>query len=144
MLKFQLIGVWFHNLISNLCRVWCVVVELKTGDNVKDAIELLYTKNASGAPIADDVIDPDNITVGRFSDRYIGFIDLATMLLWSLDKCENAGDETDKCSTLLSLLQHNPQIGHTKVCFYLPIPQLLSFHGELIRSFLFHQWNLCD
>ena len=59
------------------------MVELETGDNVKDAIELLYTKNASGAPIA-DVLDPD-ITVGRFSDRYIGFIDFATMVLWSLE-----------------------------------------------------------
>ncbi|XWS67887.1 hypothetical protein CRYUN_Cryun04dG0043400 [Craigia yunnanensis] len=58
-------------------------VELETGDNVKDAIELLYTKNASGAPIA-DVLDPD-ITVGRFSDRYIGFIDFTTMVLWSLE-----------------------------------------------------------
>ncbi|XVE49028.1 hypothetical protein DITRI_Ditri01bG0048900 [Diplodiscus trichospermus] len=106
------------------------VVELKTGDNVKDAIQLLYTKNASGAPIA-DVLDPD-ITVGRFSDRYIGFIDFATLVLWSLEKCEKACVPTDSHaseengkSSLLYLLEQNPQIGHTKV-------------GELAKSFL---WN---
>ena len=66
-----------------LSRFNLQILELKTGDNVKNAIELLYTKNAFGALIA-DVLDPD-ITVGRFSDRYIGFIDFATMVLWSLE-----------------------------------------------------------
>ncbi|XVE93654.1 hypothetical protein REPUB_Repub01dG0212600 [Reevesia pubescens] len=98
------------------------VVDLKTGDNVKDAIELLYTKNAFGAPIADD-LDPD-ITVGRFPDRYIGFIDFATMVLWSLEKCEKAHIPSGK-SSIWSLLEQNPEIGSTKV-------------GELAKSFL---WN---
>ncbi|XP_021285841.1 SNF1-related protein kinase regulatory subunit gamma-1-like [Herrania umbratica] len=106
------------------------VVEVKTGDNVKDAIELLYTKNVFGAPIA-HVLDPDT-TVGRFFDRYIGFIDFATMVLWSLEISEQAGvptdggasEETGK-SSVMSWLEQNPDIGHTKV-------------GELAKSFL---WN---
>ncbi|MFQ6630262.1 hypothetical protein Gotur_007337 [Gossypium turneri] len=54
------------------------VVELKTGDTVKDAIEFLYTKNAFGAPIV-DVLDPE-IPLTRFPDRYIGFLDFATLV----------------------------------------------------------------
>ncbi|KAH7515170.1 hypothetical protein JRO89_XSUnG0166300 [Xanthoceras sorbifolium] len=59
------------------------VLELDAGKSVRDAIELLYEKNVCGAPIA-DVADPD-ATIGRFSDRYIGFIDLASIILWSLE-----------------------------------------------------------
>lgn len=58
-------------------------MELNTEDRVKDAIHLLYEKNVSGAPIA-DVVYPDTI-IGRFSDRYVGYIDLAGMVLWSLE-----------------------------------------------------------
>ncbi|OMO74326.1 Cystathionine beta-synthase, core [Corchorus capsularis] len=98
-----------------------IAVELKTGDYVKDAIELLYTKNAFGAPIAED-LDPDT-TVGRFLDRYIGFIDFATMFLWSLEKCEKgcvptahaiASDEETVKGSFLNLLERNPDIGQTK------------------------------
>ncbi|TYH85493.1 hypothetical protein ES332_D02G270500v1 [Gossypium tomentosum] len=64
------------------------VVELKTGDTVKDAIEFLYTKNAFGAPIV-DVLDPE-IPLTRFPDRYIGFLDFATLVLWSLQVGELA------------------------------------------------------
>ncbi|EOX97978.1 SNF1-related protein kinase regulatory subunit gamma 1, putative [Theobroma cacao] len=110
------------------------LVEVKTGDNVKDAIELLYTKNVFGAPIA-DVLDPDT-TVGRFFDRYIGFIDFATMVLWSLEKCEKAGVPTDSGaseetgkSSIMSLLEQDADIGHTKV-------------GELAKSFLWIRFSL--
>ncbi|TYI95129.1 hypothetical protein E1A91_D02G256200v1 [Gossypium mustelinum] len=95
------------------------VVELKTGDTVKDAIEFLYTKNAFGAPIV-DVLDPE-IPLTRFPDRYIGFLDFATLVLWSL---QNASKETGK-GNFMSLLEKNPEIGNTKV-------------GELAKSFL---WN---
>ncbi|GAV58248.1 CBS domain-containing protein [Cephalotus follicularis] len=104
------------------------VLELKTGDSVRDAIHLLFEKNVSGAPIA-DVVDPDT-TTGRFLDRYIGFIDLSSMVLWSLEKCKEAHAQTkgsDKDETgqsgLFSMLQQNPQIGQTKV-------------GELAKEFL--------
>ncbi|KAA8536091.1 hypothetical protein F0562_028569 [Nyssa sinensis] len=59
------------------------VLELKTGDSLRDAIGLLYEKNVFGAPIA-DVIDSAT-TSGNFLDPYIGFIDFATMVLWSLE-----------------------------------------------------------
>ncbi|KAG4160152.1 hypothetical protein ERO13_D02G216800v2 [Gossypium hirsutum] len=84
------------------------VVELKTGDTVKDAIEFLYTKNAFGAPIV-DVLDPE-IPLTRFPDRYIGFLDFATLVLWSL---QNASKETGK-GNFMSLLEKNPEIGNTK------------------------------
>ncbi|PPS05953.1 hypothetical protein GOBAR_AA14720 [Gossypium barbadense] len=89
------------------------VVELKTGDTVKDAIEFLYSKNAFGAPIV-DVLDPE-IPLTRFPYRYIGFLDFATL---------NASKETGK-GNFVSLLEKNPETGHTKV-------------GELAKSFL---WN---
>ncbi|KAK8364350.1 hypothetical protein V6Z11_A03G227800 [Gossypium hirsutum] len=95
------------------------VVELKTGDTVKDAIEFLYSKNAFGAPIV-DVLDPE-IPLTRFPYRYIGFLDFATLVLWSL---QNASKETGK-GNFVSLLEKNPETGHTKV-------------GELAKSFL---WN---
>ncbi|RQO95825.1 hypothetical protein POPTR_009G118700v4 [Populus trichocarpa] len=104
------------------------VVELKIEDRVKDAIHLLYEKNVSGAPIA-DVVDPDTI-IGRFSDQYVGYIDLAGMVLWALEECEKAymqtrgtdGDENGK-SSMFTMLEDNPQIGQTKV-------------GELAKSYL--------
>lgn len=58
-------------------------MELEVEDNVIDAIRLLYEKDVSGAPIA-DIADPDT-TTGRFPDRYVGFIDFARLVLWSLE-----------------------------------------------------------
>ncbi|XP_041016286.1 SNF1-related protein kinase regulatory subunit gamma-1-like [Juglans microcarpa x Juglans regia] len=70
------------------------VLELKTGDTVGDAIQMLYEKDVFGVPIADILdLDPDDDR-RRFSDRYIGFIDFASMFLWCLE---------------------NPDIGQTKV-----------------------------
>lgn len=61
-------------------------MELKTGDCLGDAIRLLHEKNVFGAPIAVDALDMDTGTIGRkFSDGYIGFIDFARMVLWSLE-----------------------------------------------------------
>lgn len=60
-----------------------LVLELNAGDSVRDAVHLLYKENVSGAPIA-DLLDTD-ATIGRFSDRYIGFIDFASIILWSLE-----------------------------------------------------------
>ncbi|XP_057955728.1 SNF1-related protein kinase regulatory subunit gamma-1-like [Malania oleifera] len=106
------------------------VLELKTGDSLRDAIRLLYEKNVSGAPIADVVVDP-NAAARRFSDRYIGFIDFASMLLWSLERSEKDqintegdGDDNEASSSgIFSMLEQNPHIGQTKV-------------GELAKSFL--------
>ncbi|KAK9286870.1 hypothetical protein L1049_015276 [Liquidambar formosana] len=104
------------------------VVELNIGDSVRDAIQLLYEKNVYGAPIV-DVVDSDG-TARRFSDRYVGFIDIASMFLWALEECEKARmnnfkvvtDEISKTG-FFYMLEQNPQIGQTKV-------------GELAKSFL--------
>ncbi|KAK2665346.1 hypothetical protein Ddye_003920 [Dipteronia dyeriana] len=106
------------------------VLELNAGNSVRDATELLYKNNMCGAPIA-DVPDPDHTTtIGRFSDRYIGFIDLASIILWSLQKRENdhiqtkdnASDEPAN-SGFFTMLEQIPLIGQTKI-------------GELAKSFL--------
>ena len=59
------------------------VLELKVRDNVKDAIHMLYEKDIFGAPIADD-LGPNTSDI-RSSNRYIGFIDFASMVLWCLE-----------------------------------------------------------
>ncbi|XP_065866492.1 SNF1-related protein kinase regulatory subunit gamma-1-like [Euphorbia lathyris] len=96
----------------------CLVVDLKTGDSVKDAIQFLYEKNVCGAIIADNHDNDDDF--GRFSQHYMGYIDFPSLLLWSLDQCEKHKDPT---TTFLTMLQQNPQIGQTKI-------------GELAKSFL--------
>lgn len=77
--------IWF----SFWCARWSIllilfflfqVLELKTGDFVRDAIQLLHEKNIFGAPILDPVTAPE-----RFLNRYIGVIDFASMFLWSIE-----------------------------------------------------------
>lgn len=98
------------------------MLELNAGDSVRDAVHLLYKENVSGAPIA-DLLDTD-ATIGRFSDRYIGFIDFASIILWSLEQCEKAhvratGDANDDSevgeNVFFTMLEQNPQVGQTKV-----------------------------
>ncbi|KAF7142948.1 hypothetical protein RHSIM_Rhsim05G0073300 [Rhododendron simsii] len=102
------------------------VMELKTGDCLGDAIRLLHEKNVFGAPIAVDALDTDTATIGRkFSDGYIGFIDFARMVLWSLEECERTGTQAKEESNngIFSMLELNPHIAHTKI-------------GELAKFFL--------
>lgn len=91
------------------------VLELNAGHTVREAIHMLFEKNVCGAPIA-DALDPD-ATVARFSDRYIGFINFASILLWSLHKCEITHDKIKEKGggSFFTMLDQNPQIGHTKV-----------------------------
>lgn len=63
--------------------LFVLVVELKARDAVKDAIQLLYEENLSGAAIA-DVVESD-ATVGRISDHYMVFIDFVGLFVWSLE-----------------------------------------------------------
>ncbi|KAG7976025.1 hypothetical protein I3843_06G127700 [Carya illinoinensis] len=108
------------------------VLELKTGDTVGDAIQMLYEKDVFGVPIADILdLDPDDDR-RRFSDRYIGFIDFASMFLWCLEELENGvrrakgvGGEQIRGNAFFAMLAQNPDISQTKV-------------GELAKSFL---WN---
>nr|XP_023912999.1 SNF1-related protein kinase regulatory subunit gamma-1-like isoform X2 [Quercus suber] len=97
------------------------VLELRTGDSVRDAIHMLYEKDVFGAPIA-DVLDLGESTSAtrRFSDKYIGFIDFASMVLWCLEELEmeerhtngNGGKEIKNGFT--TMLEQNPDIGQTK------------------------------
>ncbi|CAI0377539.1 unnamed protein product [Linum tenue] len=98
------------------------VSEVKAGDTVKQALDILYRKNVFGAPIADSS-DPENIT-DRASDRYMGFIDFARMLLWCLHKSEKLhAKPTTDFDSISTMLHKNPEIADTKV-------------GELAKSFL--------
>ncbi|KAI4295513.1 hypothetical protein L6164_035553 [Bauhinia variegata] len=110
-----------------------LVLELKTGDSVKDAIRTLYENNIFCAPIA-DVLDP-NGTSTRFSNRCIGIIGFASMVLWCLEEYENIrknSNDSDQLQAmenngLFSILDQIPQIGQTKV-------------GELAKSFLWESF----
>ncbi|CAN1125314.1 SNF1-related protein kinase regulatory subunit gamma-1, partial [Linum perenne] len=100
------------------------VMEVKAGDSVRDAIDMLYKKNVLGAPIA-DFIDPENMS-GRVSDRYMGFIDFSRMLLWCIHKCDKSHNNQSTINVVdsfFTMLHHNPDIAETKV-------------GELAKSFL--------
>ncbi|CAL1353542.1 unnamed protein product [Linum trigynum] len=98
------------------------VTEVKAGDTVKQAMDILYRKNVFGAPIADPS-NPENIT-DRASDRYMGFIDFARMLLWCLHKSEKLhAKPTTDFDSISTMLHKNPEIADTKV-------------GELAKSFL--------
>ncbi|CAN1320259.1 SNF1-related protein kinase regulatory subunit gamma-1 [Linum perenne] len=99
-------------------------MEVKAGDSVRDAIDMLYKKNVLGAPIA-DFIDPENMS-GRVSDRYMGFIDFSRMLLWCIHKCDKSHNNQSTINVVdsfFTMLHHNPDIAETKV-------------GELAKSFL--------
>ena len=65
------------------CPFYVEVLELKAGDSLRDAIHMLYEKDMFSAVIV-DVLDPDSAASMRFSDRFIGFIDFASMVLWCL------------------------------------------------------------
>ncbi|OWM87237.1 SNF1-related protein kinase regulatory subunit gamma-1-like isoform X1 [Punica granatum] len=104
------------------------VFELRADHSVRDAVCLLYKNNVSGAPIADAPSD----TARRFSDRYIGFVDLATLVLWSLEEIEtdrNAqpleelSHQNDGHTSFFSMLDQNSRTRQTKVI-------------ELAKSFL--------
>lgn len=53
------------------------VLEVKTGDFVKDAIRIMFKKNVASALIAD-------VSTDGFPDRFIGFVHLSSLLLWCI------------------------------------------------------------
>jgi len=62
------------------------VLEINSGDAIRDAIHMLYEKDTFGAVIV-DVLDTETASI-RFSDRYIGFISFPNMVLWCLEVFE--------------------------------------------------------
>ncbi|KAF6171176.1 hypothetical protein GIB67_027982 [Kingdonia uniflora] len=106
------------------------VLELYSEDCLKEAIKLLYEKNVFGAPITDALEEEPKPELEKFLDRYIGFIDFATMVLWSIEERDKLDPEIkhEVCegintNGIFSMLEKIPSIGKTKV-------------GELAKSFL--------
>ncbi|XP_050935007.1 SNF1-related protein kinase regulatory subunit gamma-1-like [Cucumis melo] len=102
-----------------------VVLEVKTGDFVKDALRIMFKKNVASALIAD-------VSTDGFPDRFIGFVHLSSLLLWCIQeirKLENEIEciESEKTKEtvcgIMGFLEQNPHIGQTKV-------------GELGKTFL--------
>ncbi|KAG6605070.1 SNF1-related protein kinase regulatory subunit gamma-1, partial [Cucurbita argyrosperma subsp. sororia] len=102
-----------------------LVLEVKTGDCVKDAIRVMFKKNVDCALIAD-------VTSEGFPERFIGFVHLSSLLLWCIQeigkledeiKCIESEGTQENVRGILSFLEQNPHIGQTKV-------------GELGKTFL--------
>ncbi|KGN61852.2 hypothetical protein Csa_005954 [Cucumis sativus] len=102
-----------------------VVLEVKTGDFVKDAIRIMFQKNVASALIAD-------VSTDGFPDRFIGFVHLSSLLLWCIQEirkleneieCIESEDTKETVCGILGFLEQNPHIGQTKV-------------GELGKTFL--------
>ncbi|PIA55800.1 hypothetical protein AQUCO_00700254v1 [Aquilegia coerulea] len=76
-----------HIPVESIPRITTTqVVEIKSDECVIDAIKLLYEKNVFGAPIV-DVLD---VHSKKFWSPYIGSINFARMVLWSLEVGELA------------------------------------------------------
>ncbi|WOK99253.1 hypothetical protein Cni_G07965 [Canna indica] len=97
------------------------VVEVKFDDSVEHAIRLLYENNVCGAPIADPAA---NTSSRKSMDRDIGFIELSSMVLWSIEEINKVKEESEGSSLgLLDLIANNSLIGQTKI-------------AELAKSFM--------
>ncbi|XP_058782965.1 SNF1-related protein kinase regulatory subunit gamma-1-like [Vicia villosa] len=120
-----------HITVTSISGIYnSLVLEIKAGDTIRDAIHMLYEKETFGAAIV-DVLDTETSDV-RFSDRYIGFISFPNIILWCLEEYENIKEDANdnhshlkdiEHDDLFSILDQIPQIGQTKV-------------GELAKSFL--------
>ncbi|CAK8569259.1 unnamed protein product [Lathyrus sativus] len=118
-----------HIPITSISGIYnSLVLEIKVGDTVRDAIHMLYENKTFGAAIV-DVLDTETSGV-RFSNRYIGFILFPNIVLWCLEEYENMKEDANgrhlkdiENDDLFSILDQIPQIGQTKV-------------GELAKSFL--------
>uniref|UniRef100_K3XKP0 CBS domain-containing protein n=1 Tax=Setaria italica TaxID=4555 RepID=K3XKP0_SETIT len=56
-------------------------VEIKLGGSVLDAIDAMYSGNAAGAVIIDEV----QSSFGKYVDRDIGFVEFSSILLWAFE-----------------------------------------------------------
>ncbi|XP_021738642.1 SNF1-related protein kinase regulatory subunit gamma-1-like [Chenopodium quinoa] len=105
------------------------VLEVKAGDSLRDAIRLLYEKNAAVALVTDNS-SANNAAISRLSDRYIGVISFASMVLWCIERLKKyetsqsqkeAGQQAFE--GFISRLDQNPDLKQAKV-------------GELAKYFL--------
>jgi len=58
------------------------VLEIKSNDSIEGAIKCLYEANVMGAP----VLDESAHDAVPFTDRYIGLVEFASMVLWALEE----------------------------------------------------------
>jgi CBS domain-containing protein len=56
-------------------------VEVTASDTIGDALKLLYKQRVLGAPVR----DPHRLDSAPLTDRYVGLIDFASMVLWALE-----------------------------------------------------------
>jgi len=56
-------------------------VEVTANDTIGDALKLLYKQRVLGAPVR----DPHRLDSAPLTDRYVGLIDFASMVLWALE-----------------------------------------------------------
>ncbi|GLJ19117.1 hypothetical protein SUGI_0343350 [Cryptomeria japonica] len=65
------------------------VLEIKSNDSIEVAITCLYKQNVMGAPVLDESASNQN----PLTDRYIGLVEFAGMVLWVLEKFKLAESE---------------------------------------------------
>ncbi|KAK9691061.1 hypothetical protein RND81_09G173500 [Saponaria officinalis] len=101
------------------------VMEVQANDLVRDAIQKLYQKNASVALITDpSAVKPDTNVVSNamLSDRYIGIISFASMVLWCIQELRavdpyhiKVDPKNKSLDGFFSRLDQDPRIKQSKV-----------------------------
>jgi CBS domain-containing protein len=74
------------------------VVEVTANDTIGDALKLLYKQRVLGAPVR----DPHRLDSAPLTDRYVGLIDFASMVLWALEEFEDAEESAKVSGMILS------------------------------------------
>ncbi|CAK9203310.1 unnamed protein product [Sphagnum jensenii] len=74
------------------------VVEVTANDTIGDALKLLYKQRVLGAPVR----DPHRLDSAPWTDRYVGLIDFASMVLWALEEFEDAEERAKVSGMILS------------------------------------------
>ncbi|CAK9863884.1 unnamed protein product [Sphagnum jensenii] len=66
------------------------VVEVTANDTIGDALKLLYRQRVLGAPVRDS----HRLDSAPLTDRYVGLIDFASMVLWALEQVSGGTQST--------------------------------------------------
>ncbi|CAK9203281.1 unnamed protein product [Sphagnum troendelagicum] len=66
------------------------VVEVTANDTIGDALKLLYKQRVLGAPVRDS----HRLDSAPLTDRYVGLIDFASMVLWALEQVSGGTQST--------------------------------------------------
>ncbi|RCV26340.1 hypothetical protein SEVIR_5G245300v4 [Setaria viridis] len=110
-------------------------VEIKLGGSVLDAIDAMYSGNAAGAVIIDEV----QSSFGKYVDRDIGFVEFSSILLWAFEELGKVEHEPkDSSSDFLSSLKQHPQIAETKIAWLSKLFLWEPFFPVRTHDTLFH------